>query len=90
MKIELNALLLLHFFLLIFLFWVKLEMAPDEPPTKLKPDSDARPTREELISPVQPVRHRAKGVKPQPSATSTPIDSDKHKASEAEIAQGQV
>ncbi|RUS82637.1 hypothetical protein EGW08_009590 [Elysia chlorotica] len=67
----------------------ELEMAPDDPPTKLGPDSDARPTREELVSPVQPVRQRAKGAKSQPSATSTPIDADKHKAVQDGLVHGQ-
>ena len=65
-------------------------MAPDDPPTKLRPDSDVRPTREELVSPVQPVRRRAEGVKSQPPVTSTPIDTDKLRASEAQIIQSQV
>ncbi|GFN89784.1 protein fantom [Plakobranchus ocellatus] len=64
----------------------ELEMAPDEPPTRLRPD---RPTREELVSPVQPVKRRAEGTKPQPSATSTPLDADKLRAAEAQVVQGQ-
>lgn len=67
----------------------ELEMAPDEPPTKLKPDDNTRPTREELVSPVQPVRRRQEGSKPRPYATSTPMDNGKLTASDAHVSQGQ-
>ncbi|XP_059142176.1 protein fantom-like [Physella acuta] len=59
----------------------ELEMAPNEPPQRLKPEGQV--TREELVGPVRPEaahKHRA-----GPSATSTPIDKNKLKAVESQI-----
>lgn len=64
--------------------WVtdlQLEMAPDEPPQRLKPEG--HPTRDELVKSVRTPSNTKK--QKGPTATSTPLDKDRLGAVEAQI-----